>query len=150
MRENFNRALGFSLSREGYKTDDPRDPGKLTIWGFSALYHPVEVARMARMSKEEALKYASGLYLEKYWIPAGCDSLSCPKDLIIFDVSINPGFALVKTLLSGSGDWKDYLFDRIQYYNDRVIEKPARAIFFRGWVNRTLLLKKMIEQKATG
>ncbi len=96
MKDNFSKALGFALEWEKYKTDDPRDPGKLTIWGWSIVYHPVEVARMAKMSKEEAMKYASDLYFKQYWLPAGCDLLLYPKDIIIFDIAINPGFKLVQ------------------------------------------------------
>ena len=51
------------------------------------------VAKMARMSKEDALKYASDLYLKTYWLPAGCDILPYPKDVIIFDITINPGLS---------------------------------------------------------
>lgn len=144
MNSNFPKGLGFVLEKEGYKTDDPNDPGKLTIWGFSIVYHPVEVARMAKMSKEEAMKYASELYLKKYWLPAGCDLLPYPKDMIIFDVAINPGFKLVRQLKSGTGSWQDYLFDRIEYYSDRVKENPAKIIYFRGWINRTLALKDLV------
>jgi hypothetical protein len=75
---------------------------------------------MAKMSKEDPFKYASELYLKTYWIPAGCDLLPYPKDVIIFDIGINPGFKLVNQLRSGSGDWLDHLFDRILYYCDRV------------------------------
>ncbi len=143
MRKTFQRAVRFALDKEGYRTNDPKDPGKLTIWGISTLYHPVEVAKMARMSKEEAYKYASGIYLEKYWIPNRCDDLSCPEDIVVFDISINPGVKLVGLL---RGDWRDYLFQRIGYYCDRVRERPYRLVYLRGWINRTLDLKRLVER----
>jgi hypothetical protein len=146
--DNFSKVLGFSLGWEGYKIDDPRDPGKLTIFGLSSVYHPVEVAKMAKMSTEEALKYASDLYLKKYWLPAGCDILPYPKDMIIFDVAINPGFKLVMELRSRPGTWQDYLFDRITYYCDRVKKNPAKIVFLRGWINRTIALRNLINKEA--
>ncbi len=146
MNDNFPKALGFVLEKEGYKTDDPRDPGKLTIWGMSIVYHPVEVAKMAKMSKEEAMKYASDLYFKNYWLLAGCDLLPYPKDMIIFDIAINPGFKLANELRSGPGTWQDYLFDRIAYYSDRVKEKPYKIINLRGWINRTIALRKLINK----
>lgn len=141
MRDNFQKALGFALRWEGYKTDDPRDPGKLTIWGWSSVYHPVEVATMARMSKEDALKYASDLYREKYWTPFKCDSLPYPQDIIVFDISINPGAKLVGLL---RGDWKDYLFQRISYYRELVKKAPYKRIYYGGWINRTLDLYNLV------
>ena len=146
MNSNFAQALGFSLGWEGYKTDDPKDPGKLTIWGWSIVYHPVEVAKMAKMSKDDALKYASDQYLKQYWQPSGCDLLPYPKDIIIFDISINPGLDLANKLRSGPGTWQDYLFDRIAYYSDRVKEKPYKIINLRGWINRTIALRKLINK----
>lgn len=141
MKENFGRAVGFALEKEGYRTDDPRDPGKLTIWGISVVYHPVEVARMARMSKEEAYKYASEIYRNKYWVPFKCDDLPWPKDCIVFDIAINPGVKLVGLL---RGDWKDYLFQRIAYYRELVRKAPYKRIYYGGWVNRTLDLYKLV------
>lgn len=146
MRDNFQKAIEFVLPWEGYKTDDPRDPGKLTIWGISVVYHPVEVARMVKMSKEEAMKYASKLYLEKYWIPSGCDFLPCPKDMVLFDIAINPGPGLAGSLRAGEGTWQDWLFKRIEYYSNRVKKNPAKLVFLRGWINRTLALRDLIER----
>jgi hypothetical protein len=141
MRENFGRAVAFALEKEGYKTDDPKDPGKLTIWGISMVYHPIEVAKMVRMSKEEAFKYASEIYLKKYWIHFRCDNLPYPEDWIVFDIAINPGVKLVGLL---RGDWRDYLFQRIGYYCDRVKERPYKLMFLRGWINRTLDLYRLV------
>lgn len=144
MRESFSKIIGFTLEKEGYKTDDPKDPGKLTIWGISSVYHPIEVAKMARMSKEEAFKYASELYLKKYWIQAGCDNLPWPKDVILFEIAVNPGFKLVQKIMSGPRTWQDFLLDRESYHRDRVREKPYKKIFFGGWINRTLDLRDLI------
>lgn len=143
MKETFGRAVAFALEKEGYKTDDPHDPGKLTIWGLSVVYHPAEVAKMARMTKEEAFKYASDIYFAKYWTPNRCDSLPFPDDWVVFDIAINPGVKLVGLL---RGDWRDYLFQRIGYYCDRVKERPHKLMYLRGWINRTLELKRMAER----
>lgn len=142
MRENFKRAVGFALEKEGYRVNDPRDPGKLTIWGISVVYHPAEVAKMARMSKEAAYQYASEIYRNKYWLPCRCDDLPYPEDWVVFDIAINPGVKLVGLL---RGDWKDYLFQRIGYYSDLVRKRPYKLMYLRGWINRTLELKKLIE-----
>lgn len=143
MRETFQRAVRFALDKEGYKTNDPKDPGKLTIFGISMVYHPVEVAKMSRMTKEEAYQYASLIYLEEYWLPNRCDDLPYPEDIVVFDIAINPGVKLVGLL---RGDWRDYLFQRIAYYCERVRERPYKLTYLRGWINRTLDLYRLVKK----
>ncbi len=48
--------------------------------------------------------------------------------------------------MSGPGEWQDFLFDRISYYSDRVKKNPAKIVFFRGWINRTIALRKLINK----
>lgn len=144
MNESFKKALAFTLPHEGYKTDDPRDPGKLTIWGWSMVYHPMEVARMAKLSREDALAYASDLYLKKVWLPAGCDLLPYPKDIVIFEITVNPGPKLGQMLKPAAFTWLDCLFLRIGYYIGRVKEKPYKIVYLKGWFNRTYELYKLV------
>ncbi len=137
MRENFDRTMDFVLKWEGYKSDDPADPGGRTIFGISAKAHPIEVAEMWDLPKEEALAKAKEIYLSDYWIPTDCDNLEYPMDLIVMDVAVNMGVGRSNEFKSQAEDWKEYLLIRIQYYM-KLKDKYPRFII--GWLNRVVNL----------
>ena len=140
MNDNFQKAIAFTLPHEGYKVNDPRDPGKLTIWGISIVYHPVEVAKMVGMSKEGAMQYASLLYRKQYWGPAGCDNLPWPLDIVIFDTAVNLGIGRAMEFLAGGSDWVGVLFKRLAYYTTR----KGAPLYLKGWTNRVVDLYRYV------
>ena len=91
--KNFKEALQFVLKWEGFISNDPNDPGGLTIWGISYRSYPKEVLEIERLinevKKDEAFKIAEKIYYENYWLKAGCDKLSSPMDLVLFDTAVN-------------------------------------------------------------
>lgn len=137
MNTNFNKAIDFVLKWEGYKSNHPADPGKLTIFGIASKFYPEEVAKMDKMSIEDARRYASEIYRREYWDKCACDSLPYPMDIIVMDTAVNMGVSKAIELKNKSTSWADYLFQRIRFYN-RIAEK--NPVFLIGWINRALAL----------
>src|SRR3989304_4267271 len=94
MRENFSKAFELTVGLEGGYSNDSNDPGGETRFGISKRYNPtVDVKNLTLTQAEE-------IYLNKYWIPAGCDDEPYPMDIILFDSSVNPQKGGNKDLLS--------------------------------------------------
>lgn len=135
MRETFEKALTFTLQWEGYKSEDLDDPGGKTIFGISERFYPEEVARMWDMPKSQATAIAGEIYLEKYWIPIGCDNIEFPMDIIAFDTGVNMGISVARNLVKQSTSPFDYLMKRIKRYCAMNNFK-----YLRGWINRVINL----------
>jgi len=141
----FEDALKFVLKWEGFISNDPADPGGLTIWGISYRSYPKEVLEMERLinevKKDEAFAIAKKIYYENFWLKADCDKLPSPFNLIVFDTAINCGKSRAKEFYDASTDWQDYLFKRIDYYT----KCEKFNIFGRGWLNRVVDLYKEVK-----
>lgn len=142
MRENFDKAFELTIGLEGHPTNDKDDPGGFTIWGLAQKYHP-EISAMTTIS------YAKKVYLEEYWLPAGCDDVQFPMDICLFDAAVNPQNdpnlpdSGNKELLNLKPDnWQEFLLMRMCRYMRR--SKPG---FVKGHIFRCLriydALKKM-------
>jgi len=145
--KNFKEALQFVLKWEGFISNDPNDPGGLTIWGISYRSYPKEVLEIERLinevKKDEAFKIAEKIYYENYWLKAGCDKLSSPMDLVLFDTAVNMGRSRAKEFYDASTDWQDFLFRRIAFYT-----KCKNAnLYLRGWTNRVIALYHFVKEK---
>ncbi|MFZ5989414.1 MAG: glycosyl hydrolase 108 family protein [Bacillota bacterium] len=141
MRETFKKALIFTLTWEGYKSEDPDDIGGRTIFGISERSHPEEVAKMWDMPRIQAMDIAGKIYLEKYWIPVGCDDIEYSMDIIAFDTAVNQGVAVAKRFLKEATSPEDYLFKRIARYCD--VSHPK---YLKGLINRIIALYKTIKR----
>ena len=145
--KNFKEALQFVLKWEGFISNDPNDPGGLTIWCISYRSYPKEVLEIERLinevKKDEAFKIAEKIYYENYWLKAGCDKLSSPMDLVLFDTAVNMGRSRAKEFYDASTDWQDFLFRRIAFYT-----KCKNAnLYLRGWTNRVIALYHFVKEK---
>jgi len=140
----FEDALKFVLKWEGFISNDPADPGGLTIWGISYRSYPKEVLEMERLinevKKDEAFAIAKKIYYENYWLN-NCDTKTFPANMIIFDTAVNCGKSRAKEFYDASTDWQDYLFKRIDYYT----KCEKFNIFGRGWLNRVVDLYKEVK-----
>lgn len=148
---SFEKAIEFALKWEGGYINHPDDPGGETNFGISKRAYPS--LDIANLTEEQAKE----IYRRDYWDKCGCNSLPEPEDLIVFDTAINMGIGralklgvatscfnkglqpLVKSQSQQSVtlDWRDYLFRRIEFYNQ--FNKP---MFLKGWINRVLALYK--------
>ncbi|MFQ5736746.1 MAG: glycosyl hydrolase 108 family protein [Thermodesulfobacteriota bacterium] len=142
MIENFERAMDFIFRWEGGISDNPSDPGGLTILGLASRYHAEEVAQMSRVSMAEARKIAKKVYRREYWDRCGCDDLPFPLDVIVMDTAVNMGEYPARKLLERSSCWRDYLFRRIERYSELGRARPE---FLRGWINRVLDLYRTVK-----
>jgi lysozyme family protein len=141
METNFEKAFEFAMEWEKWRSDDPNDPGGLTIWGVTWRYHPNEVTRMKEMSKEDSLAHAKEFYHREYWVKQGCDKIANPLDIVVFDSSIVPGRTAANTFLMMTHDWRDYLFLRLAHF----ASSPVAGHYMRGWTNRVVALWRMVK-----
>ena len=145
----FKQALQFVLKWEGFISNDPKDPGGLTIWGISYRSYPDIIIEMEELinkqKKDEAFKIAEKIYYENYWLKAGCQYMEFPLNIINFDTAVNMGRSKAEELWKESyGNWHDYLLLRLYTYSKF---KQAK-LYFRGWANRTLDLYHFIKEKS--
>jgi lysozyme family protein len=141
METNFEKAFEFAMKWEKYRSDDPRDPGGLTIWGISSRYHPDKVKIMEGLDRDQARDFAKKIYHDEYWLKLGCDKIGAPLDIVVFDTAIVPGPKVATVLLDVTHDWKDYIFLRLAHFAG----SPVVNIYLKGWVNRNMDLWKMLK-----
>jgi len=144
----FDQALKFVLKWEGFISNDPKDPGGLTIWGISYRSHKEAVLEMEKLineqKKDEAFAIAKKIYYENYWLKTDCDKLFFPMNIIIFDTAVNMGRKRAFDIFIKSLGWEDYLFRRIELYAGF---KQAK-LYLRGWVNRVISLYHFVKEEA--
>jgi hypothetical protein len=140
MRESFDKAFELTIGLEGAPTNDPRDPGGFTIWGLASRYNP-------GVSPAMTMEQAKKVYLEKYWIPAGCDNVEYPMDICLFDSQVNPqndpkwNFGGNKEILGqGPEDWHEYLLLRMVRYM-----RNSKDCYVKGHIFRVLKLYQTIK-----
>lgn len=133
---DFEKAFNFVIEWEGGYVNDPNDPGGETKYGISSRSYPqLDI-------KNLTLYDAKGIYYRDYWVKSGCDELTPPLDIIIFDTSVNMGVSRAKEFLDESSDWRDYLLLRLCAYSKFELAR----LYFRGWANRTLNLYEKIKE----
>ena len=136
IENDFDIAFEFVLKWEGGYVNDPNDLGGATKYGISSRSYP-------NLDIENLTVYdAKGIYYKDYWLKSGCDKLTSPMDIIIFDTSVNMGVGRAKGFLNESSDWRDYLLLRLYTYS----QFKQAPLYFRGWANRTLNLYKQIKE----
>ena len=140
MRENFNTFIINLREFEGFKSNDPDDPGEHTVYGISEYYHP----EMYPEGKEPTWAQAEAFYL-RLWIDNGCDDLPSPVDWIHGDSCVNPGPGAAKGFRMWSAEHKDptrqsveYAILRLRYYLKVVRQRPVSLKYLAGWMDRTL------------
>jgi lysozyme family protein len=135
MRENFDKAFQLVIGLEGKPSNDPDDPGGFTIWGLSQVYNP-------EVNEHTTIEQAKEIYLKKYWIPAGCDGVTSPMDICLFDGAVNPMRGGNKELLTKNPEnWQDFLLLRAVRYM-----KYSKDIYKKGHVFRVLKLFEQIRE----
>jgi len=95
--KGYDDAFEFVIGAEGGFTDDPKDRGnwdtgtigegrlKGTKYGISAMSYPhLDI-------KSLSIDDAKAIYRNDYWQPVGCNYISYPKGLVIFDCAVNQG-----------------------------------------------------------
>ena len=139
MRENFEEAFSLTIGLEGKPSNDPNDPGGFTIWGLAKKYHP-------EITISTTIDYAKKVYLNDYWIPAGCNNYKYPLDICVFDSAVNPqndpkipGVGNIELLSQNPENWQDYQILRMNRYR-----KNSKREFVLGHINRVLILSETL------
>lgn len=82
----FDECFAHVVDIEGGYSNDPQDSGGETQFGIARRFHPD-----AWRNGPPTLEQAKAIYRNDYWLPAGCEQLPRPYDLIVFDGAINQG-----------------------------------------------------------
>jgi len=143
MKDNFPHAISFVLYWEKWKSDNPKDPGGLTIWGICQRDYPDEVNTMLGMSEKDSRVYAERFYRREFWDAMGCDDLQGLIDIVIFDCSVNQGKARAKAIARNACNWADAILLKYDYYDDIKLFTQ----FGRGWSRRAISLRNYIVTK---
>jgi len=137
MKKDFEKALKFVLKWEGGYSNDPNDPGGETKYGISKRSYPHEDI------KNMTLERAKEIYYQNYWLKAGCDGLTFPFNIVVFDTAVNMGRSRAIKFIDPYNDWRDYLLKRLYTYSKFKLAK----LYFRGWSNRVLDLYMYIKKE---
>ena len=142
MKESFDKAFIMLEKFEGYYSNDPNDSGGETFFGISSENWPNQFAEiMALKTLVEKREYAKNFYKKNFWDVIGCDNLPYPLDICAFDLGVNSGVNKAKNLLKVTTNWKDYLFNRIEFY--LAISQGKNKVFLRNWITRVFKIWKL-------
>lgn len=97
--DRFDTCLAFTLREEGPPSNDPGDPGGLTVFGCDQASWPDTLARLPRdvratmpaHVRDLTLPLATEVYRWAFWNHARCGEMPAGVDLVLFDGSVNPG-----------------------------------------------------------
>ena len=145
---DFEKALDFIRPIEGFVSNDPKDSGKLTIYGISSKSHKEAVLAMLKLlevgKKEEAYEIAKNIFYEEYWLKPGCDKYTFPFNVVIFDTAVNCGGGTASNLLATyGGDWRDFIIKRMEYYTTC----KTATDHMLGWARRLAKLYYYVQGK---
>jgi lysozyme family protein len=151
------RACGF--------VNDPADTGGVTKYGIAQNKNPdIDVMNLN-------LDKALNIYFERYWLPAKCDKIASPLNVLHFDTAVNMGVgAAAKLLQTALGVTADggigpqtlaaiaavtdpsalctkYLNLKQARYDAIVRANPSQAKFAAGWRSRNEEMRKFLGVK---
>jgi hypothetical protein len=142
MRESFDKAFELIIGLEGDYSNDPDDPGGETKYGICKRYNPgIDI-------KNLTVDQAKDIYLTRYWIPAGCDSVPFPFDVCLFDGAVNPqndphwsGAGNFEILNLNPENWQEFLLYRMVRYM-----KNSKPKYKLGHIQRAIKLFGQIKE----
>lgn len=139
MKDNFEKALTFTLFWEGGYVNNINDTGGETNYGICKRAYPD--LDIKHLTPEQA----KTIYLHNYWNKLNCDGIPQPMDIVIFDIAVNLGISRTHKILEDAIDWKDALILRLDYYDGLKIFK----FFGTGWSKRIVSLRDYIVSNFT-
>jgi lysozyme family protein len=134
--------------------NDPDDPGGFTAFGIAERYHPEARSITTR-------EQAAAWYRERIWDRLHIGRLPEWLQPIAYDMAVNPGersgIILVQKALGVTTDGAigpqtvraaeratpaavlpEIVVHRILYYIARILERPSKMKFAKGWLRRSL------------
>jgi len=146
---DFDLAWEFTAYEEGVRKDaqgnitatglnvTQGDPGGATNFGIAQKFHPdVDVTKLTWDT-------AKVIAHDQYWVPAGCDWLQWPVNIIVFDTCFNQSLSEAHALSSYHFDWDSILWARLAQYAEK---HPENKDFTRWWLLRVLHLRHYIQE----
>jgi lysozyme family protein len=164
----FRSALAITLRYEGGYVNDPDDRGGATNYGVTQdTYDAWRIGQGLDVRPVRKIEHteAQDIYFQSYWIKGNCEALPWPLNAAHFDACVNHGVAGATRILQravgvaadgrfgpvtraavSAADkdllFRDMLLERLQFYDDIVDGRPSQVKFLRGWLKRTLRLRK--------
>ena len=166
----YDQAFRFTWMRELGLVNDPSDPGGLTKDGFSDMADGVRDEKyFGHDIRTLTVPEEYQMYRERYWVPAWCDRLPTPVDIVHFDFYVNTRPAnAIKVLQAACGATPDgemgpktlaaalacdarqlaeaMIKGRAEFYTRLAQQKPALRVFLKGWLRRCALLTQEISK----
>jgi lysozyme family protein len=132
---DFQRSVDFVIDELEGGGKIATDSGGVSRWGISSKAHPeVDVVTLTR---EGAIEIFEG----KYWIPSGCQNLTWPVNLVIFDCAVHQGVAVAVQISENTVDHLEALLERMERYAHIAEVNLSERSYLRGWINRLVKLK---------
>ena len=122
----FDSAFEIVVGIEGNYSNDPNDPGGETKYGISKRAHPsLDIANLT-------LEDAKAIYKKEYWDVLGLDNEPWYLQLNLFDIAVNEGQNLARSLRARYPYLPDLVVARVDHYwTDPHFER-----FGHGWLRR--------------
>lgn len=141
MKGSYSWAMKFLFFYEKYKSNNPDDPGKRTIWGISEKSWPSMVKKLWDLPEQESKRLAYEFYKPNYWDKIDADNLPFPLDMVLFDIAVNQGIGRAKEIRKVCLNWQDALILRLDRWTDisKLYKKCGE-----GWANRLCSLRDYI------
>jgi len=135
----FDAIIDSVLKAEGYWTEDPTDPGGLTIWGICARDWESDVIKMKVMSQADSREYAKDFYFREYWTPLKVEDLDVHLSYALLDGAVNQGVNLMATWARGLGS--EITLDKIIAwrmcrYVEKIEQYPKLERYCFAWMQR--------------
>lgn len=138
----FTAALAFVLRWEGGYSDHPLDPGGATNQGVTqATYDAYRRSQgwPVRSVREIHDAEVRAIYHERYWLRAGCDTISPPAlALCVMDAAVNSGVGAALRWLGETRDWREFNALRLEFLTGLSTWPP----FGKGWARRIAALTR--------
>jgi lysozyme family protein len=139
----FDIALAFTLKHEGGYVVDKRPHGGPTNYGIKQSTYNAwlyEKSLPFQDVKTIPMGDVRSIYYSKYWIPAGCDTMTLDQAIAVFDFAVNSGVSRAVRYLGLSQGTEDYLNKREFFLKN--LHDPANE---KGWINRVEDLRRYIK-----
>ncbi len=166
----FEKALTITLQFEGGYSDNPRDPGGVTMRGVTQrVYDEWRVKHGLSQQSVELISDSElwDIYYSGYWTPIYGDTLAWPLSAAMFDYAVNSGpIQAIISLQQGAGvkadGWfgpitraaigrfntdsltQSLLHERLFFIKRLVAAKPNLAVFFDAWQTRIAKLQNIL------
>lgn len=172
--QRFKECLKIILKHEGGYSNHPADRGAATNFGITQRVY--DEFNKSRNQPERDVKFiheseVATIYYTSYWLPASCDKMPEPLDLLVFDFAVNSGVRrATRTLQLCLGVSVDgsigkqtlaavtkiqesvklpelcekYMESRSEFFKSIVARDPSQQVFLKGWLNRIAGLEKEV------